>query len=1706
MRTEIPQERFDNVKPWPYNINWTGGRSSWFENLNYTNLPLNMSPPADVLQQLENVVFLVSPQDPPQLWRNTAYDHYDGSGWTKTTNNPIPVTSEVISRSRALLQGNPVYDIYLNLTAGPNVGNVELPALFPGIQVIAGSFRTGGMVSGVFQPDSPSRLLGMNLETDDYGTLLLSPLLQGATGTNILLNYEVTYRTQDLVNVANNALEGQYAPAGIATTYGSLAGVTLTQRVLDEIAPFDIPGVNAYDIAIAVSLDFRSKYQLMIAPGQFTQRPALGQEVTDWFIQRGGGLPMDFATAYCVFMRHLGIPARMVIGYAVGDPTEAYRTIRVRHMMFWAEVFIPMNGSPTGGEWIQVVPIPLPSSMGGNEIPQNTNPGSVQLYVGPPQWAMIGSNFNLSALLVFQGIPVSTPETIHFRDETDQISMGTGTIQMGTSLPLANITYAFPVGSTLGFHSISATWIGTNMSVTNYTAVYAVGNPNPMTLPHPIPAGGFVPSEVVDLDVKLGLDNYLAHWKDVVHVHGVMTVSGQPVNGTRLRNNQMQIMWDEGWIGNATINGSGYYELSISVNPNDLVRMKVGVHKVWAQYAGEWDGLNPVLLAARSADNSTVAVWGIVAFNLTVRPQSAYRGATIVYDGTARLLNGTVLVGKTIGIFLNGTLVNTATTNASGGFRSTYMIPLSYPFGVAYARVNWTSTMNLVSGNWSNTVAINILVGGTLLSIDSTPRAPQVVHISQSILIYGNLTHATNGSGITGQTIRVWWQNGTSVRLIGSNTTGVGGFYELRYTVPAGYEGTVTYWTQFNSLGPPLISSRSVNMTIRVQKYNTTLTIFSDKVSYHLNETAHIWGRLLFENGTPWPGRNVSINWVNGSVHTFYVTTNSTGWYSFYYGCSVPKDIAGTVVVQAIFTSPNPLFRNSTAVLSPSLVLRLYQVVAYASPIAAQYHLDEVVVFSGNLTFQENGVPLCGAIVTICYRNGTNTYFFNKTTDGAGNFAFRYNCSIRDALGAVYIWARYTSSNSLWSSGLSANRTTTLILYQFQLIANPSPTTCHLDETILITGRLTYLQNGTPLANRNITIHWDWNNGTVLVFGPYRTNATGYFRFYYNCSVPKDRPANITVWAQFNNNVKLWSNASSLSSTIRLILYQIVFTVNAPSPVTLDRVLLIQGNLTYLGGTPVLAGANVTIYLRVGASWVPKNSSVTDSFGRFRYFHQFTVPPDVPGIYVFRCVYIRTSLLTSNATIQIQITAQAINVVIVANGSTAKSYLGQAFTVSGTLRFQNGTPMAGYVVVLDWDSGRLNVSTLTVAGGTFSFILGIAWTQPLGLIGYFVAFNAPSAAFQTAASSTSQVDVWDRVQLHLDTQTVPVVVKSKTFTVSGYVTDGRDRVTGVPLVITVDSTTTWGTASTRSDGGFLVSLTVPMSWSLGPHVVSLSIEYGNYEVQGTADSWSIEVRLGSSITVAFVSPRDTMPGESFSFSIGLEDLSGNPLIGSVSFLLNGTVIATQTISGTTTLVQFVPSGWATSGAYVLSANYSGAVYIDGSIGKTAGTIHIFTSNLFFNHETPSRINPGSALTVKCLLTDDSAGRIPIVGRTVVLHHNGTSNTTTLTTGPDGRITYIVLQRASQGYYEYSVTLVSSVASVNSSVYRVEIQPVSGLPLSAALLIFWTATILTEIIAAYIVIRRSGPSNAGMTKRSRFRLHVGLSRTRSKQVITNASTN
>ncbi|MHA1484625.1 MAG: transglutaminase-like domain-containing protein, partial [Candidatus Thorarchaeota archaeon] len=869
VRLENPHEPYPPDE-WTINVNFNDWTSNWFENVTYEDLPLNQTLPDNLLEQLENVLFIVDPYDPPQLWRSTAYDGYDGSGWTKTLLDRRPLEStELITRAQAVTQGNAIYTIFINVSAGAATGSVELPALFPQIQVIQDSFES--------HPNG--LLLQYTLETDDYNTLLFNPLIEGESDEYVLISYDVTYMQQDLTNVVNNAQPGTFAPEDIYTTYTALEDVEpLSQRVQENVSQFLGAGDNAYEMAMLVDAYFRDTFELMI--DNYQERPESGREVTDWFIERGGGLPMDFATAYCVYMRYLNIPARMTIGYAVGDQEGTHSVIRVRHMMFWAEVFIPMSGGD--GEWMQVVPIPLPDDMGGGDIPENVGAGDLQILVWPnlaEPWAVLGDPFDLSAVLLLQGLPVGEGTTIRFRDETASLHLGTATIVQGTLLPLANFTYAFPMTAELGLHNISATYDQGAFSVTNFTYVFAVAQPEPLS--------GFSLSETIDVNLKLGWDNYTSVWDDTVHAHGLMTVSGEPVDGTTLINDQIQIMWDETWIGNATIQADGTYQYDILVDATDP-RMSTGMHKTWSSYAGEYRQGIPYLLPSRSADNSTVDVWGKTSFTLYVIPSPVFRGTAITYDGKVELLNGTPLVGKDIGLFFDGGFLFNVTTNSTGGFNAPYTIPAATSPGIYSAQANWSSTINHVLGNWSEAMPIQVIIRGAELTIDSAPQPPaENLHVWENITIFGQLYDPINSSGLANKWVDIYWQNSTGPHLIGTVLTDATGHYTLDYTALPSDIGTATYWSKWEgSSDPNYLNATSSSMAITVKKWDIALTIAVNPTTVHPHETTRIEGLVTVpEYPGLLTGASVRIWWANasGTFNIGNVISNATGGYVYHH-------------------------------------------------------------------------------------------------------------------------------------------------------------------------------------------------------------------------------------------------------------------------------------------------------------------------------------------------------------------------------------------------------------------------------------------------------------------------------------------------------------------------------------------------------------------------------------------------------------------------------------------------------------------------------------------------------------------------------------------------------------------------------------------------------------------------------------------------------
>jgi len=138
-------------------------------------------------------------------------------------------------------------------------------------------------------------------------------------------------------------------------------------------------------------------------------------------------------------------------------------------------------------------------------------PENASLLIWPTNgqpYSKIGTPFNLSAVIIIDGFPVTALENIVFYDETDSIFIGMASIGQPPDLPIANITYTFPQNATIDYHIISATWTTSMGSVTNRTSISCVDIVAPFSFPtHSIYAEGLILGEIKALSVVQSTSN-----------------------------------------------------------------------------------------------------------------------------------------------------------------------------------------------------------------------------------------------------------------------------------------------------------------------------------------------------------------------------------------------------------------------------------------------------------------------------------------------------------------------------------------------------------------------------------------------------------------------------------------------------------------------------------------------------------------------------------------------------------------------------------------------------------------------------------------------------------------------------------------------------------------------------------------------------------------------------------------------------------------------------------------------------------------------------------------------------------------------------------------------------------------------------------------------------------------------------------------------
>ncbi|MEM4735071.1 MAG: transglutaminase domain-containing protein [Candidatus Thorarchaeota archaeon] len=1463
-RSQIPHEEYQSIGPWPYDIPWAGGRSSWFEGTNYTHLPLDWTPPANLLQNLDNVIFYVAPEDPPQLWRTTAYDSYDGSTWAKSRPESERDLShtELVTREEAQQLGNPIYIVLLNITAGPYVGTVELPSLFPEILVIEDSFRTGRIVNGQYQVDAESRLIDYELVTDDYGTLLFRPLLQARTGENVLVSYEVTYRRQDLEYIASAAMDGIDAPPSITSMYGrpTLNDVVLTQNVRNTISQFENIG-NAYETAIAVSLYFRSNFELMIMPPDLYERPPAGQELTDWFLARGGGLPMDFATAYCVFMRYLEIPARITMGYAVGDPEGGYRSVRVRHMIFWVEVYIPLNNPYLDGEWIQVLPLPIQL----DEPPENVDLGTAELSVfhnRPQGWVQIGHSMNFYARLTVGGNPTGTSLAIRFFDVTDQVVLGQA---YTNSSGVATVTYVFPAGSSVGLHQISAMCQIGGVQVSNSTQIYVVAVPEPLRIP--TSSSGFMVSDTVSVDLKQGLDNYTAYWFDTLRLHGVFTVNGQPYQPTY--NRYIQIIWDGIEIASVMIGSDGRYEYLLQVIPTDP-RVRLGIHTVYSNYTGDYtpEGV-PLLLPARS-DDSTVEIWGRSDLRMTVNATLVFRGDTVRFEGNLTLLNGTSLAGQTVGIVLGEVLIGTPQTELDGSFTFEYPIPDNMTYGVYYVYAVWTSTLPLITNSTTTPIGIRLESMGARISIFSSAPS-NIAHPTERFNLYGNLVDRRNSSGLVGKSVNVYIYSGPVLMNSGTIVTGQGGYYNFSYAVPADFVGTLLCWSEYISTDPLYEGARSENISITVVSWPTRLPLTSDRNSYFLDEIVTISGGLfLVHNGTALPPTNLTLQWSDRmGTQTFRVRTSNDGSFVFHYNLSL-ADSPGNVLVVVSFVSNSLLYQDVSN--QTRLELRLYRLSITIDTDLTLYHLNETVRIAGQLRFEHNSTPIEGQSVVIYWRwsNGTIQALYPGPTGPTGSFVYFYNCSPdKDSQSVVQLWAVFLGNtvNPLWDNATSTERVIELALYEL-VLSMTVPTNVNIDQSITIEGFLTHASTSAPMQNVLIRIYLLSGTSWILI-GNDTTDQLGYYRFVYMLSWPTQAPGIYRFKCNYTSTDPMVSSVESPQREVN-VSYLIVSwgTITYESPVYRGQTVIIRGTVTLSNGTE-LGGYQVVLLWRNTI----RAMNVTDEYGRFVLVYQIQWSEPV-GELTFRVRVVPPQSYYQNINSPSNALSVFDMISIVVNSVTPDIvYRGYHVLVVGQISNSNGG-VGDVPLTITLNGTQVSGTIQTGPDGTFH----VEITVPHSLAGgQYEVRVAIMSSFYTLGSPTTwkTVDLFLRTQLMGESGDSISVMPQETFTVSILLSD-EDGVYRPGQIIVLLNATAIASIMFAGNGVQYFQIAIPNDWPRSGQCI-LTFEYGGGEYLGPSNlTFSTTVHVFRNIVLSSLSDR-IVAGAPLAISGRLTDDVGLPI-------------------------------------------------------------------------------------------------------------------------------------------------------------------------------------------------------------------------------------
>ena len=288
-----------------------------------------ISPLVDIsgrlVNQADTVMFRVRAEE-RSYWRLTSLDQFDGQVWTSRADyaaQPIQLPSLFQSGS-SVQESVQQFDI-------EQLGAVWIPAAFEPRSVVSTTEGIGNSDIS-YEPASSTLIVGRSLASSNS------------------LSYTVT---SALPRFDPEVLKSIPLSTGLEPSMEShtLLPSDFSPRVRELSAQVTAEAGSGYEQALALQSFFRSDdfaYDANVAPGHS------GNRIED-FLSTRRGYCEQFAGTFAAMARSLGLPARVAVGFTVGEADAedpGLYIVRGRHAHAWPEVFL------SGVGWVAFEPTP----------------------------------------------------------------------------------------------------------------------------------------------------------------------------------------------------------------------------------------------------------------------------------------------------------------------------------------------------------------------------------------------------------------------------------------------------------------------------------------------------------------------------------------------------------------------------------------------------------------------------------------------------------------------------------------------------------------------------------------------------------------------------------------------------------------------------------------------------------------------------------------------------------------------------------------------------------------------------------------------------------------------------------------------------------------------------------------------------------------------------------------------------------------------------------------------------------------------------------------------------------------------------------------------------------------------------------------------------------------------------------------------------